>query len=95
VMGVKGVYKHSEERLRKITENRVTARGETHGQSVLNDAKVLCLVELSKLGFYSHRQLGTMFGVSRETVTAILNGWTWGHITGIIGSRKQNRPRIV
>ena len=52
------------------------ARGERHGMSVLTSEKVLSMVNDYKTGLFSQRQLASLYGVSRGTVTDIIQGWT-------------------
>lgn len=83
IMGVWG-YKHSEEARMSISRNRRNkAVGEASGQSVLTELQVLDIVQKSREGFGSHRAIGCLYGVKRETVTSILNGRSWSHVTGI------------
>jgi hypothetical protein len=86
-------WRHTEETKRKITANRVTARGEHHGQSVLNNESVLELVDLRNAGGATIGALANMFSVSEGTVKAVLYGWTWSHVTGINGTPRKQKAR--
>lgn len=83
--------KHTEETKRKISETkrRTSPRGENHKQSVLNEEKVHKIVNLYYALKVPQRQIADMLGVSKGTVTAVVYGWTWSHITGIVGSRNK------
>lgn len=54
--------------------------GEDHFSAKLTDEKVLQIRCLYEIGGYSHRELGNMFGVAKETVSALLQGRTWKHL---------------
>jgi hypothetical protein len=90
-LGVVG-FIHSTETKARIAKNRTNkATGENHGNAVLTNAQVLAIVSLYNTGFLSQKAVGLAFGVSKATITSILMGWTWGHITGITGKRKKTR----
>ena len=49
----------------------------------LNENQVFEIIELSKTGKYTQKEIGGKFGVNRDTVRAILQGKYWGWLTGI------------
>lgn len=73
---------------------KLWASGEGHGQSVLTKEKVLEIVDLHKRNLGSHRSLARQFGVSKGTITAILLGWTWSNVTGIVSSREKSSKSV-
>lgn len=86
-------WKHTEETKRKITANRVTARGEKHGQSVLTDTNALMIVYLRENRKLSMLRISEIIGVSEGTVKAVLYGWTWSHVTGIQGKPRKRKVK--
>lgn len=54
--------------------------GEAHFCAKLTDAKVLLAREYYKKGGFSHRELGDLFGVAKETMSKLLQGKTWRHL---------------
>lgn len=58
----------------------VTARGATHGRSVLTAENVREIRHVYGLGSESHRSLGERFRVSASTVRGVLTGRCWSHV---------------
>jgi group I intron endonuclease len=56
--------------------------GSKHKRAKLNEEQVLKIVQLSQQGLLQ-REIAAQFNVSRLTVSAILNGQRWSHLTGI------------
>jgi hypothetical protein len=56
--------------------NRHTACGEVHGSAKLKVNDVVAIRELARHGV-SHQLLGSMFGVSSQTIGAIVRRETW------------------
>lgn len=61
-----------------VLKNRV-ARGERGGRAILKTENIQEIFRLSKEGF-RHWQMAKKFGVSRPTITAVLNHRIWKHI---------------
>jgi len=68
-----------------------SSKGVSHPKSKLSEAQVLEIIELSKNG-WTQRKLTEHFGIAKGSIQSLLNGQTWGHVTGIpkrkIGSGK-------
>ena len=61
-----------------VNNLRVFAKGEKHGNSVLNKEKVL---EIRKMeGFYTKTDIAKKFNVSHKTIRCVLNRSTWQHV---------------
>lgn len=57
------------------------ARGEESGTAVLNEAAVLDIRARWERG-ESQPHIAEMYAVGTHTVRAVINGWTWKHVTG-------------
>lgn len=55
-------------------------KGSKHGQTKLDEAKVLRIKELLFAGQYKPRQIAEMYGVSREAIVGIKHGRNWRHV---------------
>lgn len=62
------------------SESRIGGRGSRNGNSKLTEEIVKEILALAKLGKYSNKKLGPMFGVSRILIGLILNNKIWKHI---------------
>ena len=58
---------------------RTSAKGEAHGNSVLN-SKDVSVIKWLFSEYFTFDQLSTMFGVGRNTTNSIKNGKTWNHV---------------
>ena len=54
--------------------------GHQHGTAKLTAAQVAEIKRLLALRVYTHRQIGTMFGMSQQAIGNISRGQTWSHI---------------
>lgn len=61
---------------------RIDTTGEKHPQAKLNNAAVLDIMAMSKAGETTTR-IGNKYSIDRHTVSAILRGQTWNHVTGL------------
>lgn len=57
-------------------------RGQRHGRSKLTDQDVLAIYRRYRAGGVQQRDLAREFGVSVPTVSMIVHGHRWGHLTG-------------
>jgi predicted transcriptional regulator len=78
-------------KLDTTTYCKLPHRGETHSGSKLNNQKIMQINQLSKCGVY-HKDIAKQMGVSQATVTMILEGRRWQHLTGI--QYKPQKPRL-
>lgn len=58
---------------------RVNMRGDMHGMAKLTEAQSREIIGLLSTGM-RHRIIASLFGVSRETVSAIASGKKWAHL---------------
>lgn len=56
--------------------------GETHPVSKLTNAQAAEIRELLREGRKNHREIASLYGVSRSTVTAIARGRRWRRVIG-------------
>jgi hypothetical protein len=66
------------------------ARGEQHGQAKITAEAVRELCALRAAG-WSLSALSARFGISKPTVSAIMNGRLWQHVTGLERSKVSRR----
>jgi YesN/AraC family two-component response regulator len=64
----------------KNNKEKVCARGEAQGLSVLTEAEVKRIREMYSDGDLSFTALGKQFNVSRVTISSIIKRKTWNHI---------------
>ncbi len=64
------------------TVHGTRSTGEKNGKASLKDKDVLRMVELRALG-WSHQSIATELLTPKPTVSGILRGRTWSHLTGI------------
>jgi hypothetical protein len=58
--------------------NRVSMKGERHGNSKLKEKDIL---EIRRLGeLMTHKQISEIYSVQRTVITRIINKTRWGHI---------------
>jgi hypothetical protein len=62
------------------TGRAVYAIGERHGSAVLTETQVREIRALHSIGAYSQRGLARRYGVTQDTVRALLFGRTWRHV---------------
>ena len=62
-----------------LTENTVLS-GERNPNAKLKDAEVIAIREKYETGNYTMVEIGEMFGVSRRTISSIINKNLWTHI---------------
>jgi hypothetical protein len=79
---------NSEDRMR-LGES---ARGERHGQAKLTEAIVLRIV-VESVGGRSRKDIAAEHGVTVGNVQAILEGRSWGHVTGLPPYQSRKRRR--
>lgn len=58
----------------------ISLRGEANGRSILTDRKVVEIRRLYDTGEHTQRELGEMFGVSNQAISAIIRRETWQHV---------------
>ena len=73
----------SEETKIKIANRPNPAIGERHPKAVLNDQQVREIFDLYSRGEATQMALARRHRVSRSTITKIINGYTWNHVTGL------------
>lgn len=66
-------------------------QGEAHPQAKLNAQQVRDIVALADSGS-SNLELAERFGVAKGTIAGILNGSSWGSITGIVSRKNPKLP---
>jgi uncharacterized protein YjcR len=62
-----------------LTGNTVLS-GERNPNAKLKDAEVIAIREKYETGNYTMVEIGEMFGVSRRTISSIINKNLWTHI---------------
>ena len=62
-----------------ITENTILS-GERNPNAKLKDADVIAIREKYETGNYTMVEIGEMFGVSRRTISSIINKNLWTHL---------------
>ncbi|EHP9877538.1 HNH endonuclease [Escherichia coli] len=60
---------------------RIQKFGDDYHLSVLTKEKVLEIVRLIDCGI-THKAIAELFGVSRNTISSLNNGYSWSHVTG-------------
>lgn len=63
---------------------RIILYGDNDPKSKLTSNQVIEIVDLWKSTFYSQRELGEIFGVSRSTIEGIISGKIWKRTTHIM-----------
>ena len=56
------------------------ARGVTHGVSKLREADVIEMRELASSGEWNYRELGEIFGVTKENASLVVRRKSWRHV---------------
>lgn len=74
-----------------LTKRECAIRGEKHLNAILTEKDVKDIVFKRTELLKSEYSIAEEYGVSRSTVSAILRGWTWGHVTGLGDGRIQRR----
>lgn len=59
----------------------------------LDENKVVAIKTLLKTGCMTHKSIGEVFGVRRETITKIANGGRWADI--VVGNKTIKRIVVV
>lgn len=57
-------------------------KGEDNARAVLTDEAALAIYELAWKGGVDQASIGARFGVGRDLVSNIKQGWAWTHVTG-------------
>jgi len=65
----------------KMSEAGRIARGGKHGQSKLKEEQVREIIDLFRTGKYAKSEIARRFGVTRETVSKVVSGKRWRHVT--------------
>jgi hypothetical protein len=65
------------------------AVGENRYGAKLTEQNVRDMLSLLDTDSYSQKQVGTMFGISQQVVSDIVNGYKWSHITGRAATTKE------
>jgi predicted XRE-type DNA-binding protein len=73
------------------TQHPQRYRGENHGGSKLTEARVVELLRLYERDKMSMKDIAEKFGVSRATVSHIINGRLWTHLTDTVGLPESRR----
>lgn len=68
---------------------RVSVRGERLGTSKLTENQAIEINKMYASGSYRQVDISRLFGVERSVVSAIVQGRTWSHATGI----KEKKPK--
>jgi hypothetical protein len=77
--------------MRDCVERERSPRGERNAMSVMTDDLALDIVRLSKAGM-KNEAIAARIGVTHQTVSRVLRGNIWRHVTGI--PEQPKRPRI-
>lgn len=64
------------------TADGTELRGEAVPNSVLTEATVLQVMTYRRQGFGS-KQIGDMLGHKPTTISSVINGYSWNHVTGL------------
>lgn len=78
------------ENMQEMYDRERQARGSTHGNALLDEEDVIEIVRLRRQG-KTMRAVAADFGVSAATVSMIMTGDNWSHITGI--TKRAAKPR--
>jgi len=73
-------YLSHKENINKKHEHGTTARGESNGNSNLNEIKVCAMRLLHSTGNYTYTYIGNMFNIDKATANRAINNKTWSHI---------------
>jgi hypothetical protein len=79
-----------QENMQDMYDKNRQARGSGHGNALLDEEDVLEIVQLRNLG-KTMRSIAIDFGVSAATVSLIMTGDNWSHVTGI--EKRIAKPR--
>ena len=71
----------SEKHKRRISENHANFSGENHPNAELTAKKVKVILHLSKGNSFTHKEIGKMYGVSGSTISSVVTGKSWPHIS--------------
>jgi transcriptional regulator len=68
--------------IRAITCNMTpkVLKGSEQGRSILNEIKVLWIRNQYKSGKYTYNRIANLFGVTKQTIAAIVKRQSWTHI---------------
>lgn len=69
--------------MRDMVEKERAASGEAHKKAELSTKDVLAIVELYNSGKHTHASIAELYTVEAPAIYKILNGRTWGNVTGI------------
>jgi len=70
--------KHHSEEWKKEHSERM--KGENHPQSILTEKDVIEIIKLCNEGNLTQKEIGELFGVSRDIISDIKTGKSWKHI---------------
>lgn len=67
--------------MNKMSDMGRLAKGVRHGNAKLTDQKVQQIHEMKSSGKYSNSEIAKTFGVTSETISKVLTGKRWRHVT--------------
>lgn len=79
-----------EDNIQDMKDRKRFALGTRHGLTTLSEANVLEVVRLSRSGC-TNKEVGDRFNISGATVSNIMRGRSWGHVTKIPKQSKRRR----
>jgi uncharacterized protein YerC len=80
-----------DDNMRDCVERERSARGERNAMAVMTDARALDIVRLKSDGV-TNEAIAARVGVTHQTVSRVLRGNIWRHVTGI--QERPKRPRL-
>ena len=82
---------------RKIDKSKVNysnyKRGENAVRAKLTNQQVLEIADLLRQNKLTQKEIGELFGVSKNTITTIYTGNSWGYLTGFTKKKSLDRRR--
>lgn len=85
------VWGTRQENMQDMFDKDRQARGSSHGNALLDEEDVLEIVRLRRKG-HTMRAIAADFEISAATVSMIMTGDNWSHVTGI--PKRQTKPRV-
>jgi group I intron endonuclease len=89
---ITGIITTPEERANRRDQH--TQKGSEHNTSKLTNEQVLTIVSLYESQTITMNQLATQFNISYSTVSHILYGYTWNHLTKITPKTKEEKENF-
>lgn len=74
-------FNKGKKRTQKFKDNlRKIKQGEGSSTAILNEKQVIEILKISKNSKLSHKEIGELFGVARQTIGQIISGKRWAYL---------------